>query len=176
MLCKNEEKKEFSKIIEPKEDMLHLPNGKTFRRVRAPHPMGGLIFAYEDISDKLATTSAYNALLAVQSEMLENLFDAVIIFGSNGRLKFYNQSYVKLWECKKNFLDNEPNLNELLDSQKKFFSKDENWEDLKKDIMDHLLSMTTKTFILNRNEIDDIEVSAVNMSDGSMMITYKKIG
>lgn len=40
--------------------------------------------------------------------------------------------------------------------------------------MDHLLSMTTKTFILNRNEIDDIEVSAVNMSDGSMMITYKK--
>ena len=83
---------------------------------------------------------------------------------------------MKLWECKKNFLDNEPNLNELLDSQKKFFSKDENWEDLKKDIMDHLLSMTTKTFILNRNEIDDIEVSAVNMSDGSMMITYKKIG
>lgn len=57
----------------------------------------------------------------------------------------------------------------------KVFSKDENWEDLKKDIMDHLLSMTTKTFILNRNEIDDIEVSAVNMSDGSMMITYKKI-
>ena len=175
MLFKNEEQKEFSKIIEPKEDMLHLPNGKTFRRVRAPHPMGGLIFAYEDISDKLATTSAYNALLAVQSEMLENLFDAVIIFGSNGRLKFYNQSYVKLWECKKSFLDNEPNLNELLDLQKKFFSKDENWEDLKKDIMDHLLSMTTKTFILNRNEIDDIEVSAVNMSDGSMMITYKKI-
>lgn len=174
LMFKNEEQKEFSKIIEPKEDMLHLPNGKTFRRVRAPHPMGGLIFAYEDISDKLATTSAYNALLSVQTEMLENLFEAVVIFGPEGRLKYYNQAYLKLWDARKNFLNQEPSLYELLDSQKKFFSKDEDWNSLKKDIAEHLLSMTTKTFILNRNEIDDIEVAAVNLSDGSLMISYKK--
>lgn len=175
LLFKNEEQKEFSKIIEPKEDMLHLPNGKTFRRVRAPHPMGGLIFAYEDISDKLATTSAYNALLSVQNEMLDNLFDGVVIFGTEGRLKFYNQAYLKIWNANKNFLDREPTLNELLESQKNFFSHDENWVELKQDICNHLLNMTTKTFILNRNEIDDIEVAAVNLSDGSMMINYKKI-
>ena len=175
ILFKNEEQKEFSKIIEPREDMLHLPNGKTFRRVRAPHPMGGLIFAYEDISDKLATTSAYNALLSVQQEMLENLLEAVVIFGTDGRLKFYNQAYLKLWEAPQRLLDNEPSLDEFLDTQKKFFRTDGDWAALKKEITTHLLSVTTKTFILTRNETDDIEVTAVNLSDGALMVAYKKI-
>ena len=175
VLFKNEEQKQFSQIIEPKNDMLHLPNGKTLRRVRAPYPMGGLIFAYEDISDRLATTSAYNALLSVQEEMLENLFDAVVIFGSNGRLSFYNQAYLKLWNSSKTFLESQPDLDEFLESQKSFFSKEEDWNVLKKEIAGYLLSMTTKTFILGRGINGDVEVSAQNLSDGSMMIVYKKL-
>ena len=174
-LLKNDEQKEFSRIIEPKEDMLHLPNGKTLRRVRAPHPMGGLIFAYEDISDRLEATSAYNALLSIQSEMLNNLFDAVIIIGNDGHLKFYNQAYIKLWNASKKLLDTEPSLEELIEAQKQFFSHDENWKELKEDIISHLFDMTTKSFILNRNEIDDVEVSSTKLSDGSIMITYQKI-
>lgn len=175
ILFKNGEQKQFSQIIEPRNDMLHLPNGKTIRRVRAPYPMGGLIFAYEDISDRLATTSAYNALLSVREEMLENLFDAVIIFGSNGRLNSYNQAYLRLWKADRAFLENEPGLDELLDSQRRFFSADEDWSTLKKSIAGHLLSMTTKTFILNRHQEGDVEVAAQNLSDGSLMITYKKL-
>ena len=174
VMFKNEEQKKFTQIIEPQKDMLHLPNGKTLRRLRAAYPTGGLIFAYEDITDRLATTSAYNALLSVQKEMLENLFDAVVVFGSNGRLSFYNESYLKLWKAQKNFLSQEPNLEELLDSQRFFFSEKEDWENLKKEITAHLLSMTTKTFILNRKDGSDIEVASSNLSDGSLMITYKK--
>ena len=175
VLFKNEEQKQFSQIIEPKNDMLHIPNGKTLRRVRAPYPMGGLIFAYEDISDRLATTSAYNALLSVQEEMLENLFDAVVIFGSNGRLNFYNQAYLKLWNSSKQILEMQPSLNEFLESQRSFFSKEEDWIVLKKEIAGYLLSMTTKTFVLSRSKNGDVEVSAQNLSDGSMMIVYKKL-
>ena len=35
--------------------------------------------------------------------------------------------------------------------------------------------MTTKTFILNRNEIDNIEVATQSLSDGGIMVTYKKV-
>ena len=174
VMFKGEEQKKFTQIIEPQKDMLHLPNGKTLRRLRAAYPTGGLIFAYEDITDRLAATSAYNALLSVQKEMLENLFDAVLIFGSNGRLNFYNNAYLKLWKAQKTFLTQEPNLEEILDSQHIFFSAKENWESLKKEITAHLLSMTTKTFILNRKDGTDIEVASSNLSDGSLMITYKK--
>ena len=65
------------------------------------------------------------------------------------------------------------NLEEILDSQRQFFSKKENWNQLKDDIASHLLSMTTKTFILNRNDTIDLEISSKNLSDGSMMIAYK---
>lgn len=174
LMFKSEELKKFSQIIEPQKDMLHLPDGSTLRRLRSPYPMGGLIFAYEDISDKLAATSAYNALLSVQTEILENIFDAIVIFGSNGRLTSYNEAYLKLWDADKAFLDDEPNLDELLDSQKHFLANDAEWDNLKKDIAGHLLSMTTKTFVLSRTNGDTLEVAARNLSDGSLIITYRK--
>lgn len=172
-LYKNDEQKDFNAIIEAKEDMLHLPNGRTFRRVRAPHPMGGLIFAFEDVSDRLATRRAYNALMSVQKEILDNLFDGVLIFGSDGRLKFYNQAYLKLWKIEEIFLQKEPNFSEIIDSQQTFFSNVDDWNLLKKDILKHLTNVTTKAFALNRNDGTCVEVISSNLSDSSMMVTFK---
>ena len=172
---KNGELKDFNSIFEAKEDMLHLPNEQTIRRVRIPHPLGGLVFAYEDVSDKLATRRAYNSLLAVQKETLENLFDAVVIFGSDGHLDLFNQAYTKLWNVSSFELEKAPTLSELIELQKKFFNKVDDWASLKEDIISHICSFTTKTFILNRDDIDHVEVMAKNLSDDSIMITYKKL-
>lgn len=172
---KNGEQKDFSIIIGAKEDMLHLPSGQTFRRVRIPHPMGGLVFAFEDVSDKLATRRAYNSLLAIQKESLENLFDAVIIFGSDGRLNFYNQSYLNLWQIEEDFLEKEPNISELIESQRNFFQKVDDWRSLKADIINHIISFITRTFILNRDDKDKVEVMSRTLSDGSIMVTYKEL-
>lgn len=172
---KNGEQKDFSLIIEAKEDMLHLPSGQTIRRVRIPHPADGLVFAYEDVSDKLATRRAYNSLLAIQKESLENLFDAVIIFGFDGHLNFYNQSYVSLWKTEEHILEKEPNISELIETQKGFFTKVDDWKGLKADIINHIISFTTKTFILNRDDIDKVEVMSRTLSDGSIMVTYKRL-
>ena len=172
---KNGEQKDFSSILTSKEDMLHLPNEQTIRRVRIPHPLGGLVFAYEDVSDKLATRRAYNSLLSVQKESLENLFDAVVIFGSDGHLALFNQAYCKLWKVSETLLQNQPTLSELIEWQKNFFTKVDDWESLKNDIISHICSFTTKTFILNRDDVDQVEVMSKNLSDDSIMITYKKL-
>ena len=171
---KSDEQKDFSRIIEPKEDLLHLPNGNTIRRVRAPYPLGGLVFAFEDVSDRLATRRAYNSLLSVQQELLDNLFDGVVIFGSNGRLKFYNQSYLKLWNLPEIFLQKEPTISELWEAHQRYFSYVENWPELKKDIINHIMSTTTKTFSLTRNNNTVVEVLSSLLSDGSIMVTCKK--
>ena len=175
VMFKRDELKKFESIIETQRDLLHLPSGKTIRRLRAPYPAGGLIFAFEDITDRLATTSAYNALLSVQKEILENLFDAVLIFGTNGRLNFYNNAYVKMWKASEEKLKEEPNLDELIDMQKPFFNKQDDWKTIKENIVNHLSSMPTKSFEFNRNKKDIIEVAAKNLSDGSLMVTYKKL-
>ncbi len=173
VMFKNEELKKFGKLVESQKDMLHLPNGKTLYRLRAPYPAGGLIFAYEDITDRLAATSAYNMLISVQLDILQNLFEAVLVFGTNGRLNFYNQSYVDLWKADKTFLDGEPTLEEVLETQRVFFGRRGKWTEIKQEIASHLLSMTTKSFTLSRNGKDAVEVLSKNLPDGSMMITYK---
>lgn len=174
LVFKNGEQKEFSALLEAKEDMLHLPSGQTIRRVRIPYPMGGLVFAYEDVSDKLAARRAYNSLLQLQQETLENIFDAVVIFGSDERLNFYNQAYLKLWDADEVLLQRAPSIAELVESQKMFFRKADNWKNLKLDIIGHIASLTTKTFILNRDDKDTVEVLSKTLSDGSIMITYKQ--
>ena len=170
---KTEELKAFSSIIEPKEDLLHLPNGNTIRRVRLLHPMGGLVFAFEDVSDRLATQRAYNALLQVQNDILNNLFDAVVIFGSNGRLKAYNQSYLSLWNVDELFLQKEPSISEILEEQRHFFDNAADWQNLKEDIISHLMNATTKTFCLTRNDGLQIEILSSLLSDDSIMVTSK---
>ena len=172
---KTEEQKAFSSIIEPKKDFLYLPDGRTFRRVRAPYPVGGLVFAFEDVSDNLATTRAYNSLLSVQKDTLDNLFDAVLIFASNGRLKLYNKAYLKLWNATEEELESEPTLLEIIESQKKFFAKVDDWTSLKKDILEHIIDVTTKSFALKRSSNDSVEVLSAALPDDSIMVTYRKI-
>lgn len=172
---KEEELDSFGSIIEPSEDMLHLPDGKTIRRVRAAYPTGGLIFAFEDVSDKLAARRAYNSLLSIQKEVIDNIFDGVLIFDSNGKLSSYNQAYVELWSVNKDILETEPSIFEVINAQKKFFNHVENWGELQETIVQHITNATTKSFALTRKDSIKIDVLARILSDGSIMVTYKKM-
>ncbi|HEV8027000.1 MAG TPA: PAS-domain containing protein, partial [Stellaceae bacterium] len=49
----------FTSLIEPQEELLHLPDERTLRLVVSPHPFGGLTFVYEDVTDKLALERSY---------------------------------------------------------------------------------------------------------------------
>ncbi|MBE0533070.1 MAG: PAS-domain containing protein [Rhodospirillales bacterium] len=88
----------FRQVTQPLVSLMHLPDGRTVRRVCAPHPTGGLVFAYEDLSERLSLERSINELGAVQRETLDNLFEAVAVFGGDGRLKLNNPAFVHLWE------------------------------------------------------------------------------
>ncbi|MDO4184420.1 MAG: PAS-domain containing protein [Rhodospirillales bacterium] len=172
---KSEEQKMFGTIIEPKEDLLHLPDGRSLRRVRAQYLKGGMVFAFEDISDRLAASREYNSLMSVQQEILNNIEEAVLIFGGNGRLRLYNQAYVELWNVKPEDLDNEPTFNDLIEMQKSFFSDVADWRSLKKDIVKHLFSSNTKTFSLRRSSGDMVECFSTLLSNESIMVLMRKL-
>ena len=84
---KEDELSIFTGLLDGKEDLLHLPDGRTIRRFRKPHP-NGVIFAFEDVSDRLATMRRLNDLTSIQQDILDNLSDSVIIFTANQHLKF----------------------------------------------------------------------------------------
>ena len=161
----------FGNLWETKEDLLHLPDGRTIRRFRSPHP-NGVIFAFEDISDRLATTRRLNELTGMQKSILDNLNDAVIILGANQHLKLYNKAYLKMWSIDRDKMQDEPKLDSLLAAQKLFFSNIDNWKEFKQNMIANITE--GRKFELNRDDDAHIEVSPIVFYDGSIMITYTK--
>lgn len=166
---KEEELSVFSGLWKIREDLLHLPDGRTIHRFRMPHP-NGVIFAFEDVSDRLATMRRLNDLTSMQQGILDNLNDAVIIFGANQRLKFYNRSYLKLWGIDYDKVEDEPKIEAIISLQKLFFSNVTDWEEFKQAMMENILA--GRKFTLLRDDNVQIHVSPQIFYDGSIMLTY----
>lgn len=84
-------------IRAPREDVAHLPDGSSIRTVVSPHPSGGLVFAYDDFTDRLTLERSVAEADAVARETIDNLHEGVAVFGSDGRLRLGNPAFVRLW-------------------------------------------------------------------------------
>ncbi|MEM9331582.1 MAG: ATP-binding protein [Pseudomonadota bacterium] len=83
--------------IEPVEEWWHLLDGQTIRVVASPRNQGGSTWIFENVTERLALESNYNALMRIQGETLDHLNEAVAVFGSNGQLKLFNPALEELW-------------------------------------------------------------------------------
>ncbi|NBB52129.1 two-component sensor histidine kinase [Rhizobium sp. CRIBSB] len=79
------------------DDSWSLPDGRTLRVVRQPHPLGGVLLIFSDITDELKLRSRFNAQIQVQTATLDKLNDAVAVFGSDGRLRLHNEAFEAFW-------------------------------------------------------------------------------
>ena len=168
---KEEENKAFDELTEQREDLLYIPDGRTFRRLRAPHP-DGTIIAYEDISESLEAARKLSDAVAVQQGILNNLSDALIIFSPNLKLSYYNPSFTKLWDIKAQSLDTAPSLQEVLDMQQSLLPELENWQTFREDMQKHITASTPFTLKLKNKQT--LKVSSFILADTSLMITYHK--
>src|SRR5204863_7697966 len=80
----------FTSLIEPQHGLMHLPDDRTLSVSTSPHPLGGLLFVYEDVTGRLVLERSSNTLIQVQRETLDNLYEGIALFGSDGRLKLHN--------------------------------------------------------------------------------------
>jgi signal transduction histidine kinase len=87
------------------DELWSLPDGRTLRVVRQPHPMGGILVLFSDITGELRLKSQYNAQIQVQQATLDKLNDAVAVFGSDGRLRLHNEAFEQFWNVTAQQLD-----------------------------------------------------------------------
>jgi len=167
---KMQEEKLFSSLIETKENLIHLPDGRTIRRLVSPHP-NGLIFAYEDVSDKLAAERMIHELMSVEQNILENVQDAILIFSQDERLRYFNESYIKLFNASRIKLQNLPSAMEVFDMQKTYFSKVEHWDNLTKHMKKHIFEICDD-FQLQRDDGSVLYVKPSILADESVMVRY----
>ena len=88
----------YERLEAAPDEMWSTPDGKTLRVVRQPHPMGGLLLLFSDITDDLNMKAQFRGLVQVQQATLDKLSDAVAVFGSDGRLRLHNESFERFWK------------------------------------------------------------------------------
>ncbi len=102
---KAEELARYEAVGQQADDRWTLPDARTLRLVRQPHPLGGMLLLFSDITDELKLRAQYNALIQVQKATLDKLNDAVAVFGSDGRLRLRNEAFERFWDLTPQSLD-----------------------------------------------------------------------
>jgi signal transduction histidine kinase len=172
---KRQQRAMFTSLIDPQEEFLHLPDERTLRVVVSPHPFGGLIFAYEDVTDRLALERSYNTLIEVQRETLDNLYEAVAVFGSDGRLKLWNPAYGQIWRLAPEDLAGEPHVAEIIEKTRYFFDAGGDWPAVKRDIISRITTYGAARTRLERQDGSVLQAVTVPLPDGSMLLSYSDV-
>ena len=161
----------FTSLIEPVTELMHLPDGRTLSTSVSPHPLGGLIFVYEDVTDRLALESSYNTLIAVQRETLDNLFEGIAVFGSNGRLKLYNPAYRRIWALSEADLAGEPHYGDIVDKNRAFYEAGDEWGVLRDQIVARVTAQAHWSGRLDRSDGSVLQLATVPLPDGDVLVT-----
>ena len=140
---KREELARFRSLLSPVQELIHQPDGQILRSITAPHPLGGLLYLFDDVTDKLALERRYNTLSAVQKETIDHLYEGIMVLGSDNRLRLSNPSFRDIWK-----LEEEEHLSgkhaiELLEEIKPFFVEGD-WSRLKEELLQILEKTPTK--------------------------------
>ncbi|MBI3446347.1 MAG: PAS-domain containing protein [Magnetospirillum sp.] len=173
---KEDELKRFISLIDAAETLLHLPDGRTLRRMIAAHPYGGLIFTYEDVTDTLALERSFNTALAVQRETLDHLHEGVAVFRGDGRLRLYNPAFARIWSLPESLLAAEPHLSELIEAHRPYFEGGPERASVWPEVREKLLALfNTHAPMEGRLErFDDsiVDFASVPLPDGALLLTW----
>lgn len=161
----------FTSLLDPLEELAHLPDGKTLRVVITPHPLGGLLITWEDVTASLALERSYNTLIAVQKETLDNLYEAVAVIGGDGRLQLSNPAFGRVWQLGDDDLATAPHISELVEWMREFLDHGD-WETTKADHINLLTDREGQSGRLERADGSVVDFATVALPDGAMLLSY----
>lgn len=164
----------FTGLIVPHEEMLYLPNDQALRMLSLPHPLGGLMITFEDVTGRLELESSYNTLVAVQKETLDNLAEGVAVIGSDGRLKLWNPSFASIWGLHPEDLENEPHITRLLEKIRKHFDP-MFWPEYHDKLISLSLDRQAQRGHLSRSDELMLDYTTVPLPDGGVLITFTDV-
>lgn len=111
---KAEKREWFTSAQEVIEEDWILADGDHLRLVAQPLPDGGLRMFLEDRTEQVRLASARDTLLRVRAATFDNLFEAISVFASDGRLYLWNKRFRDVWDLEEERLTSHPRVDELV--------------------------------------------------------------
>ncbi len=161
----------FNNLFSKKEDYYYLPDNSVYKVVIIPYQQRGLLFYYENVTEEFRLESEYNTLVSVQKQTLDNLNEAVAVFGEDGRLKLFNPSYCEIWGHSTSLLNSEPHIKDLLQEEKYLYQYN-NWEEFLNDFIIKLQERKVFESKIIRTDGVVLFQRFTPLPDGGTLITY----
>ena len=159
-----------SSLLSPFHQLEHLPDGRTMRRIAAPHPLGGILFIFEDLTSSLVLERKYNAQTAVHQTSLEHLYEGTAIFGSDNQLKLLNPAFVQIWSPKLADVQLGHHISTFFNKLQSLLVFDGPWETYRDHLISNVTDRTAKNFIALCPNHQKINFRYVPLPDGSHLL------
>ncbi|MGP0094287.1 MAG: ATP-binding protein [Xanthobacteraceae bacterium] len=165
---------EAYRATEAKEDMWHLPDGRTLRVVTTPNPEGGVTYLFDDVSERLDFARRYDSLIRVQGETLDNLAEGVAVFGSDGRLRLHNPAFERQWRLGPETLADRPHIESVIARCRALYNDAAFWGSLRAAVtgIDDRASIAGR---LERLDGSVIDCATVPLPDGATLVTFQDL-
>ncbi|MBI1213413.1 MAG: PAS domain-containing protein [Alphaproteobacteria bacterium] len=163
----------YTSIVDSHEELWHLPRGITLRVNCQPHPFGGLIFVFADVTDQLLLERSLNQLANVQRTTLDHLAEGVAVFGTDGRLKLFNEAYAEMWEIEAQVLVDRPRFADIFTLCHRLLPDEAHWST----VTTLITGTGNRTGKGNLNCTNDkvFSYNAAPLPDGSLLLTYRDV-
>jgi signal transduction histidine kinase len=156
---------------EPREDLWHLPDGRTLRVVALPNSDGGMTYIYENVTQAMMLQSRLTSLSALQGETLDHLSEAVAVFGTDGRLRLFNPVFAEIWRLSPKHLRTEPHIGDIIAECQAIFPDKSEWDEVRAAVtdIDHEENVTGR---MRRPDGSVIDYATVALPEGMTMLTF----
>jgi signal transduction histidine kinase len=163
----------FTTLIDVHEELLFLPDDTTLRMVVTPHPFGGLLMTFEDVTDRLTLERSYNTLTAVQQETLDHLYEGIIVFGADGRLTLSNPTFRQQWALDADFGEGDPILDNVLTALRPQFPTDDAWRATRDEWVDAIAGRHVASGTLQLVDGCALDYTALPLPDGGTLLNFR---
>src|SRR5208282_6032275 len=133
----------FTSLIAPRQELMHLPDDRTLLLSISPHPLGGLTFVYENVTDRLALERSCNSLTQVRRATLDN------------------PAYLEIWGLTQDDVAGEPHIGEIVDKMRSFLDDGGDWPAMKQGIIARVTARAAASGPLSRTDGSMLQVATV---------------
>ncbi len=153
------------------EENWHLPDGTHLRVLAQPLPQGGLLVIFEDRTEQVQLASAHDTLLRVRTATFDNLYEAIAVFGSDGKIALWNRKFAALWPLEDERLLQHPRIDELLGDFAKPLKKKAEIASVGEMLRDTLANRERRNLRLSFADKRHFEAGAIPLPDGNILFT-----
>jgi signal transduction histidine kinase len=142
--------------------------------VTTPNPEGGVTYLFDDVTESLELARRFDGLIRVQRETLDNLAEAVAVFGSNGRAQLFNPAFARMWKLSPEALREQPHIETVEAWCTPLFDEAATWRTLREAItrIENRVEVPLK---LERKDGSVLDCMTMPLPDGATMLTFQDI-